>query len=128
MSSTLVQKPNLDQAQHLTLVIGMSCRNLRGFIYMWTHVFSFILATKKAEGCVQVLPGISGPFEILLVSYWENGKVMMQFVGSKTHRKWMSFIYKNPRSMNLFNETYGRPQTANYINKAKGYASCVEKS
>lgn len=127
MKPSLVQKPDLENAQYLTLVIGLSCRNLLGFIYMWAHIFSFIMATKRASGCVQVLPGISGPFEIFLISYWENGQDMMKFVGSRPHVRWMLFIYKYPRSLNLFNETYSKPQAANYINRAKGYAACVVK-
>ncbi|HYX35940.1 MAG TPA: hypothetical protein VE954_22800 [Oligoflexus sp.] len=125
MSEKLVQRPDLEKAQHLGLVIGLSCRNLRGFAFMWLNVFSFIGATRNAPGRTLILPGVSSPFSILLVSYWESEKAMMQFVRSPAHLRWMRFIYKHPRSLNLFNETYGRPQSANYINEPRGYAGSL---
>lgn len=125
MKETLVQRPDLDNAEHLTLIVGLSCRNLRGFLFMWMNVISFIWATKKAPGCTHILPGVISPFSILLVSYWSSPRDMMRFVKAPAHLCWMQFIYKHPRSLNLFNETYGRPQSANYINSPRGYAGSL---
>jgi hypothetical protein len=125
MSENLVQRVDLEKAEHLTLIVGLSCRNLRGFIFMWLNIFSFIWATKKAAGCTEILPAVMGPFSILLVSYWETPRDMMRFVKSPAHLRWMDYIYKHPRSLNLFNETYGRPQRANHINRPRGYAGSL---
>ncbi len=116
----------LEGARDLTLIIGLSSRNLFGFIFLWTHIFFFIWKTKRAPGCSQALPGIAGPFEVLLISYWDSEESLKAFVRSKAHIRWMQFIYKHPRSMNLFNETYSAPLRANFINEARGYAKCVE--
>lgn len=126
MSEKLVQRPDLENAQHLTLIVALSCRGPRGFIFMWLNIFSFIWATKKAPGCTEILPGVSSPFSILLVSYWESSRDMMHFVRSPPHLRWMRFIYKHPHSLNLCNETYGRPQSANYINRPRGYAGSLQ--
>jgi len=128
MSETLVQRPDLDNAEHLALVIGLSCRNPLGFVWMWLNIVSFILATRKAPGCTMILPGVSSPFSILLVSYWATQRDMMRFVKSPAHLRWMRFIYKYPRSLNLFNETYSRPQSANYINSPRGYAGSLQSN
>ncbi len=128
MNETLVQRPKLENAEHLTLIVGLSCRSIRGFLFMWINIFSFIWATKKAAGCTHILPGVISPFSILLESYWESPRDMMEFVRSPEHRRWMRFIYKFPRSLNLFNETYGRPQSANYINSPRGYAGSLQSS
>lgn len=125
MSDKLVQRPDLEQAEHLTLIVGLSCRNILGFMFMWVNIFSFIWATKKASGCTHILPGVISPFSILLVSYWEGPRDMMRFVKSPAHMRWMRFIYKYPRSLNLFNETYSRPQSANFINSPRGYAGSI---
>ena len=124
----LVKKPDLSgpKATATTLIIGLSCKNLRGFVYMWTNIFSFILSTKNADGCLQTLNGISSPFKILLVSYWQSPEQITRFVRSKEHVSWMQFIYRHPTSLNLFNETYGAPVRANYINAVAGYAATVD--
>lgn len=127
MSRGLVQTPDLNESKHLTLVIGLSCRNLRGFLFMWIHIIEFIRSTQKAEGCLQVLPGVSGPFSILLISYWRQAEDMQSFVRSKNHIKWMQFIGRYPNSLNLFNETYERPVRANFINQPKGYAGAQQR-
>ena len=105
-----------------TLIIGLSCRNPRGFIWMWSQIFSFVLKTKNAPGCVAVLPGLTSPLRILLVSYWENESYMMDFVKSKPHLKWMFYINRHPHDLNLFNETYSSPSAANFINQANGFS------
>lgn len=126
MKETLVQRPDLEKAEHLTLIVGLSCRNLRGFLFMWMNVFSFIWSTKQAVGCTHILPGVISPFSILLVSYWESPRDMMRFVKAPAHLRWMKFIYKYPSSLSLFNETYSRPQSANYINSPRGYAGSLQ--
>ncbi len=127
MSRGLVQSPDLENSKHLTLIVGLSCRNLRGFIFMWVHIFEFIRSTQKAEGCLHAIPGVISPFSIVLLSYWRQPEDMQAFVRSKAHIEWMQFIGKHPKSLNLFNETYERPIRANYINQPKGYAGAQQK-
>jgi hypothetical protein len=128
MSERLIEVPDLEKAEHLAIIIGMSCRGPLGFLFMWINIFNFIWATKKAPGCTHILPGIASPFSIFLVSYWESPRDVQRFVRSPAHLRWMRFIYKYPRSLNLFNETYSRPQRANYINRARGYAGSLVNS
>lgn len=113
---------DLEGASDYTLIIGISARNLRGLVFLWSHILSFIFSTKKAEGCLAVLPGISGPFQALLVSYWDSEENLKAFVRSRAHVKWMQYIYRHPQSLDLFNETYSAPLRANFINHPRGYA------
>ena len=123
MKNKLVQQPPLTDSKALTLIIGLSSRNLLGFFYMWTNIFGFILHTKKAEGCLHTCAGISSPIAIQLISYWDSEDALMKFVKSKAHVSWVRFIYRHPRSLNLFNETYRAPYRANYINKPVGFSA-----
>ena len=126
MAKNLVTKPDLTKGKALTVVIGMSCMNWRGFVFMWTHIFEFVWKTMKAEGCIHTHAGISSPLSILLISYWESEDHLTRYVRSNMHTKWMKFIYRFPTSMSLFNETYAAPMRANYINRAGGYSVTVD--
>jgi hypothetical protein len=127
MSAKIVQRPDLTDAKQLTLVIALSCRDLRGFLFMWMNIISFMRETKRAAACSEFLPGISSPFHILLVSYWTNEEGLQAFVRSKAHVRWMKFIYRHPNSLNLFNETYAAPVSANFINSVRGYAKSLSQ-
>lgn len=118
----------LEGAQNYALLIGIQARNLRGFIFLWTRLFGFIQSTQKAPGCLSVLPGISGPRGAVLMSYWESEASLKAFVRSPAHVRWMQFIYRHPESLDLFNETYGAPLRANFINQPRGYAEGLIES
>ncbi len=117
-----IERPHLEGQQRLTLIVGMSCRNLRGFVFMWTHIAHFIWATARASGCISILPGVSSPLSLTLVSYWSSSKELYRFVRSPAHLKWMTFLTRHPNSLNLFNETYAAPVSANFVKRARGYA------
>ncbi len=117
---------NLEGSPYLHLVIGMSARNPLGFLYLWSSIGAFVWANKRAPGCIQVLPGISSPISVILLSYWESEEALASFVRSKPHRKWMKFFYRFPSSLNLYNETYRSPISAKYHNQPKGYAYCTD--
>lgn len=117
-----IHRPPLEGQQRLTLIVGISCRNLRGFIFMWTHVAQFILATRRASGCVSILPGLSSPFSMTLISYWSTPLELAQFVKTPAHVKWMKYLARHPESLRLFNETYAAPVSANFVMEARGYA------
>ena len=128
MTNDLVRKPDLTHAEALTVVIGLSCRDWRGFVFMWAHIVEFVWKTMKADGCLHTHAGISSPFTILLISYWETGEHVTRYVRSKPHTTWMKFIYRFPTSMSLFNETYAAPMRANYINRAGGYSATIDRN
>ncbi len=128
MNKALKQQPDIKSHVRKTLIIGISSRNLLGFFYMWIHLFSFIRETMNAEGCLEVIPGITSPFQFILISYWDSDQALEKFVRHPEHVKWMRFIYKNPSTLNLFNETYANPERANFINSPKGFAVAVEEN
>ena len=125
MRKDLVIKPDFSKGTAQTVVVGLSCRNLKGFIFMWTQIIGFILYTKNAEGCLESIPGICSPFKVVLLSYWETPEHVTHFLRSKAHVAWMQFLYANEDSVNLFNEVYGAPLRGTYINQAAGYAAIM---
>ena len=116
------------EGDSVTMVIGLQCRTVLGFLYMWTHILWFLIAVRRADGCIHSLAGISSPFSILMISYWESEKHLLRFVGHPSHVAWMRFTKKHPRALNLFNETYASPLRANHINAARGFAKAKTKT
>ena len=66
--SLLIHKPQLGQTPVCTMVVGLAARNLRGFLFLWTKIGSFVRETRQAEGCRGVCPGISSLRRLILVS------------------------------------------------------------
>ena len=121
-----IQQLEHDQSDIKVLLVGLSCRNVRGFLFLWLNIFSFIRHSKKAAGALQVHAGISSPFFVFLVSYWESEASMVNFVKTPAHRKWMQFIVKQPASLHLYNETYDVPVKANFVGHPKGYTAAKQ--
>lgn len=122
-----IHKPTLGDTRVCMMVVGLAARNLLGFLFLWTHIISFVRATKHTEGCRGVCPGISSLRRLILVSYWKDREALQAFARSPEHIAWMRFIAKHPDSLDLFNETYGHPVALNTINARGGFTSAVEK-
>jgi len=122
-----IHKPNLGNTPVCTMVVGLGARNLRGFFFLWTQIASFVMDTKRADGCRGVCPGISSLRRLILVSYWRDREALQAFVRSPVHVAWMRFIAKHPDSLDLFNETYGQPVALNTINQRGGFTAAVEQ-
>ena len=122
-----IYKPNLGSTPVCTMVVGLRARNWRGFFFLWTQIVSFVMDTKRAEGCRGVCPGISSLRRLILVSYWRDREALQAFVRSPAHVAWMRFIAKHPDSLDLFNETYGPPVALNTINTRGGFTAAAEQ-
>lgn len=122
-----IHKPKLGSTPVCMMVVGMGARNLRGFLFLWTRIMSFVLETRRADGCRGVYPGISSLRRLILVSYWRNREALQAFARSPAHVAWMRFIAKHPDSLDLFNETYGQPVALNTINARGGFTGAAEK-
>ena len=122
-----VHKPLLGATPVCMMVVGLAARNLRGFLFLWTEIASFVLATRRAYGCRGVYPGISSLRRLILVSYWKDRDALQAYAWSPVHVAWMKFIARHPDSLDLFNETYGQPVALNTINTRGGYTAAVER-
>lgn len=122
-----IHKPKLGETRVCMMVVGLAARNLLGFLFLWTHIVSFVRATKRAEGCRGVCPGISSLKRLILVSYWKDREALQAFARSPVHVAWMRFIARNPDTLDLFNETYGPPVALNTINQRGGFTAALEQ-
>lgn len=122
-----IHKPSLGSTSVCTMVVGLRARNWRGFFFLWTQIVSFVMDTKRAEGCRGVCPGISSLRRLILVSYWRDREALQAFARSPAHVAWMRFIAKHPDSLDLFNETYGPPVALNTINQRGGFTAAAEQ-
>ena len=122
-----IYKPNLGSTPVCTMVVGLGARNLRGFLFLWTQIASFVRDTRRAAGCHGVCPGISSLRRLILVSYWRDREALQAFARSPVHVAWMRFIAKHPDSLDLFNETYSQPVALNTINARGGFIAAAEK-
>lgn len=122
-----IHKPDLGSTPVCMMVVGLGARNLRGFLFLWTQIASFVRETKRAEGCRGVCPGISSLRRLILVSYWRDRAALQAFARCPVHVAWMRFIAKHPDSLDLFNETYGPPVALNTINARGGFTAAAEK-
>ena len=125
--SLLIHKPQLGQTPVCTMVVGLAARNLRGFLFLWTKIGSFVRETRQAEGCRGVCPGISSLRRLILVSYWKDRESLHAFARSPVHVAWMRFIGRHPDCLDLFNETYGQPVALNTINTRGGFTAAAEQ-
>jgi hypothetical protein len=114
---------DLQDASALTFINGLQCRGLFGFFFMYSTFLSMILGTRRATGCLGVMPAIVSPRSLLLVSYWEDEESLKRFIGARVHVRWMRFLGRHPGSLRLFNETYAPPLVASHIGRPLGYAA-----
>lgn len=122
-----IHKPDLGNTPVCMMVVGLGARNLRGFLFLWTQIVSFVRQTRRAEGCRGVYPGISSFKRLILVSYWKDRQALQAFAHSPAHVHWMHFIARHPDSLDLFNETYGQPVALNTINRVEGFTAAFAK-
>ncbi|MDT0644819.1 hypothetical protein RM553_18405 [Zunongwangia sp. F363] len=75
-----------------------------GVVWLWWHLYGIVKYMKKVEGCQRAIPAISGPGRVVMISYWDDEKYLMQFFSSEKHQKYMSFVFRNPEAVTVCNE------------------------
>jgi len=111
-----------DHPSAIVFVNGMIARDHSGFFWLWRHLSSIRQSTIQASGCIQVKAGICGPKEIIMVSYWESDRHLMDFFRGADHRQMMQFTTRHPNSLCLYNETYHPSKSGKYIHEPQGMA------
>ncbi len=106
----------------VTFINGFKARNIKGFLWLWTNLFSIIKSVKKAHGCFECIPCIVSPVRVLMISYWINQDELNTYFKSSKHKKLMNFFFNNPKSLALFNEKYIPKQSGLYHNEPQGLA------
>ncbi|GAB4406619.1 MAG: hypothetical protein OHK0053_32890 [Microscillaceae bacterium] len=105
---------------------GFRANNLLGFVWLWLSLYSVIRTTKKASGCGSALPAIVSPIEVVMISYWYDNESLREFVVSKHHKRYMRFVYQNPKSLSLFNEMFVPRKSGLYFNKPMGMSKLTK--
>lgn len=104
----------------VVFINGFKANNLFGFIWLWFSLFSIIRNTGKAKGCGLAIPAVVSPIEVVMISYWNDKISLKEFAKSKHHKRYMQFVYQNPKALSLFNETFEPQQSGLYFNKPMG--------
>ena len=116
-----------ESPEAVVFVNGIIARNLPGFLWLWSNLFSMRSITAKAEGNIQVKAGIIGPNEVLLVSYWRSQADLNTFFKDEWHHKMMKYLYSNVENLTLWNETYSPNQPGKYIHEPQAMALAYPK-
>jgi heme-degrading monooxygenase HmoA len=103
-------------------VNGILTRDRSGFFWMWKNLNSIRTDTVKAEGCIQVKAGICSANEVIMVSYWESERHLMDFFRGSAHREMVKYSSKHPNSLCLYNEIYHPSKSGKYSHEAQGMA------
>lgn len=111
-----------DQPQTILFVNGMMARDRAGFLWLWRNLRQVRLSTAAAPGCIQVKAGICGPQEVIMVSYWQSDRHLLEFFRSAAHREMMQFSSRHPNSLCLYNETYRPGKSGKYSHEPQGMA------
>jgi heme-degrading monooxygenase HmoA len=111
-----------EQPNAVMFVNGMIARDRSGFFWLWRNLNSIGKSTGKAPGCIQVKAGICGPKEVVMVSYWESERHLMDFFRGAAHRQMMQFSSLHPDSLCLYNETYHPAKSGKYSHEPQGMA------
>ncbi len=106
----------------IIFVNGMIARDRAGFFWLWRNLNNIRQSTVKAPGCIQVKAGICGPQEVIMVSYWESDRHLMDFFRGADHRQMMQFNARHPNSLCLYNETYHPSKSGKYSHEPQGMA------
>jgi len=91
----------------VTSINGFKARNIKGFFWLWTNLFSIIKSVKKAHGCFECISCIVSPVRVVMISYRTNLDELTAYFKSSNHKKLMNFFYINPKSLALFTSNYG---------------------
>jgi heme-degrading monooxygenase HmoA len=111
-----------EQPNAIVFVNGMIARDRPGFFWLWRNLNSISQSTGKAPGCIQVKAGICSPKEVIMVSYWESERHLMDFFRGAAHRQMMQFSSRHPDSLCLYNETYRPAKSGKYSHEPQGMA------
>lgn len=114
-SVTLKDKP-------VVFVNGIIARNIKGFIWLWTHFLKIRWRLRKAAGCRQVKAGICGVKEVMMVTYWDSEEMLHAFVQDSAHKSWMKYFFSNPTHLTFYNEAYFATHSGRYAGPPQGLA------
>lgn len=106
----------------VAFVNGIIVRDRAGFFWLWRNLGTISSSTAKAPGCLQVKAGVCSPKEVVMVSYWESERHLMDFFRGAVHRQMMKFATRHPNSLCLYNETYSPSKTGKYSHEPQGMA------
>lgn len=106
----------------IVFINGFKARNTLGYIWLLLNLFKIVRSVKKSAGCFESIPAFSGPFQVVMISYWQNKSYLDEYVKSGVHYSFMSFVYKYPKALSLFNETYQPNKSGKYYNEPSGMA------
>jgi heme-degrading monooxygenase HmoA len=123
LKSAVYQIQLPESASAIVFVNGMIARDRSGFLWLWRNLNSVRQSTAKAPGCIQVKAGICSPKEIIMVSYWESDRYLMDFFRGAAHRQMMQFTTRHPNSLCLYNETYHPSKSGKYSHEPQGMAA-----
>jgi heme-degrading monooxygenase HmoA len=122
LKSSLYQIQLPEYPSAVVFVNGMIARDRSGFLWLWRNLNSIRQSTAKAPGCIQVKAGICSSKEIMMVSYWESDRHLMDFFRGAAHREMMKFTTRHPSSLCLYNETYHPSKSGKYSHEPQGMA------
>lgn len=111
-----------DRPNAVVFVNGMIARDRSGWFWLWRNLHSIYQSTVKAPGCIQVKAGLCGLKEVVMVSYWESDRHLMDFFRGTAHRQMMQFTTRHPNSLCLYNETYHPSKSGKYSHEPQGMA------
>ena len=111
-----------EQPSAVVFVNGVIARDRSGFLWLWRNLNSIRQSTVQAAGCLQVKAGICSPSEIVMASYWESDRHLMDFFRGAAHRQMMQFTTRHPNSLCLYNETYRPAKSGKYSHEPQGMA------
>jgi heme-degrading monooxygenase HmoA len=111
-----------EQPNAVVFVNGIIARDRAGVFWIWRNSNSIRQSTVQAPGCIQVKAGICSAKEILMVSYWESDRQLMDFFRGAAHREMMKFSTRHPDSLCLYNETYHPSKSGKYSHEPQGMA------
>jgi heme-degrading monooxygenase HmoA len=106
----------------VVFVNGIIARDGAGFFWLWRNLGTISGSTAKAPGCLQVKAGICGSKEVVMVSYWESERHLMDFFRGAAHRQMMKFTTRHSNSLCLYNETYSPSKPGKYSHEPQGMA------
>ena len=111
-----------ESPEAVVFVNGMIARDRVGFLWLWRNLHSIGRSTVQAPGCLQVKAGICGPREVIMVSYWQSDRQLMEFFREAAHRQMVQFTQRHPESLCLYNETYQPGKSGKYSHEPQGMA------
>jgi heme-degrading monooxygenase HmoA len=122
LKPTLYQIQLPEHPRAVVFVNGTIARDRAGLFWLWRNIASVRHSTATAPGCLQVKAGICSPKEIVMVSYWESDRHLMDFFRGAAHRQMMQFTTRHPNSLCLYNETYHPAKSGKYSHEPQGMA------